>query len=131
MKIYVSMSSADLDQARENMKKLTDLGHEVVLDWTKSFGEDVPVSAWPSKVLEDVDKVSEAEVMVLFGEPTRGCYVELGAAISSRMPVIWMTPGKPGCEAYFFLHYPGLYQVDNWDSLSVVLGFLSVVYGHL
>ncbi len=130
MKVYVSTSSKDLEVARQRMEAIEAMGHEIVLDWTQSFDASVPKSWWPKLAEADVDAVKEADCMVLIGEPTSGCFVELGAAIANRVPVVWWCSSEEYLGRHFFLHYSGLVTAHAAEHLEWILSFAEACMNH-
>ena len=127
MKIYLSCSSADLALAAERMATIRAMGHEIVYDWTASFNDNVLKEDWPALAAMDVDMVKAADCMVLWGQPTAGCYVELGTAIVDRVPVVWVMDGIDAYQGrHFFMYYHGLCAITA-PSLPSVLAFVANV----
>ena len=122
MNVYLSTSSADLALAQNMMKAIQNHGHTVALDWTATFQK--PESRWGDLVGQEILAVQGAEVVLLVGEPTPGCYVEVGAALASGVPVVWLRGRSTQDTKHFFFYSPlvlvvrGIFsealQVLNW-----------------
>jgi hypothetical protein len=113
MKVYVSMSSADTRAARKIMDKVRAAGHTVVHDWTASVDKTEAGCSLSqsSAAKDDIDAVVEADLLLIYGEPTAGC--ELGAALAWGLAVVWIMP--QGAAAHTFLKHDGvLWIMDEY-----------------
>ncbi len=99
MKIYVSAGSTEVDRAATFMADLRVLGHDITHDWTVSVrafqaGGDVdPYHA----ATADIVGVHAADVLIALvpREPSKGLWVEIGAALATAIPVCVV--GPVGC----------------------------------
>lgn len=125
MKVYVSMSSENLTEAKEWMARLEDHGHEV-FDWTNTFG--TPESEWSDVTEKELAAVAESKALVLVGSPTAECMAEVGVAVANKVPIFYLAQSAEGWENRpFFLHNRRVFYVGFLDTLWSLLDLLRVM----
>jgi len=114
LKVYVAASITAKPAVIRLFDTLSELGHEVVTDWTKT--DDLPEherEARPDYVgalaTRDYEGVRESDAFLLFSKPAeaRSMYVELGIALASleatgRPKIVVIGPAA--CESVFYYH---------------------------
>lgn len=117
MKIYVATKWEQLERAREVMTRLTDEGHTITYDWTRSE----QLSKEQAQL--DVEGVRAAQALVVLAEydlPYKGTYVEFGIAVERNTPVFIVGPAFEDC---IFTRLPRVYQVATVNHLIPFLEY--------
>lgn len=130
LRIYVAAKLEEYKQAQLMMAKAKASGHETTYDWTIHVGlsealkagdpsvEKLKGTPWQGQKLimaqNDLTGVINAEVLIfLYHANCKGAFVELGAALAYRKPVIVVKEGGLTKEDSVFLFLPGVRVVNS------------------
>jgi hypothetical protein len=106
MRIYVAGRFTRYERCRALIDAVVTAGHEITNDWTRGewFDEDghprgadadLPATAQADLAREAVDGCETADlVVVIADEPLCGALIELGVALSKRIPVWVIAPWR-------------------------------------
>jgi nucleoside 2-deoxyribosyltransferase len=118
MRFFVSGKFGAEKKAKEAMRALQNVGHEITLDWTK-FGDLRPYdrnsSTSREAAIAEAKGIREADVLVIMADSEGvGMYIELGIAIGLEIPIRVI----PDIESYtIFFHHPLVKRVKNIEEV--------------
>jgi len=119
-RIYLSHPSKDLDAAERCMDLLVAEGYSLEWDWVKIVRSEknTPTGKYPKSQLrrlakECIDHASECSALVAAtrdGKFSRGCYMEIGAALATGKFVLIVSNSD-----HFIFNHPRVYLVKTWN----------------
>lgn len=127
MKIYIASRFDKRDEVKKLQKILIEKGHEIVGDWTdhepiKPY--DKNQDAAKEYAADDINGVKNSDIFIILSDKAgTGMYVELGAAIASKIligkPEIYVV-GDHNSRSMFYFHH-AVKRTANIDDLLNIL----------
>lgn len=122
MKFYIAGRTSQIKTIQKMVATLTDLGHEITYDWTRTEDPDLkrPYNEHLEKVSffaeKDINGAKNAEIFIIIGDASgTGMYVELGVALASGAKVYAI--GEYNDVTIFHFHP----QVTRYNTFEEVL----------
>jgi nucleoside 2-deoxyribosyltransferase len=123
MKFYVASKFERSEKVKEVQQRLKEEGHEIIVDWTQhknitNYSREKYRAAEYAD--EDLKGAMECDVFVLISnKDSRGSHLELGAALASGKPDIYVI-GELREDSLFYFHQ----DVERRDDIGDVLAEL-------
>jgi hypothetical protein len=128
MRVFVAGSFLDKEKVRKVQAALRQAGHEITHDWTQHDGTDDP-RILREQALADEKGVRDAQVLIVVLPGRFGTHAEVGMALISRKPVIFV--GNQGDMECLYFHHPLAMRVESIDECVMLLNMLCEKYGRL
>jgi nucleoside 2-deoxyribosyltransferase len=107
MDFYIASKFESMDEVRKMQDEIRERGHSISADWTQhknipEYSKEEELAA--EYASEDVEGAKDCDIfIILANEDSRGSHLELGAALASGSPEVFVI-GEKREDCLFYFH---------------------------